>query len=177
MYNNFWPWPISSSVHDFAICNCVGVVTFLPLEGSFNALYRYLSLRKSVHVLPFLTLTHSFMVICSWLFQQNGASNHAVTFLPWDGSFSHLVQIFPTKRPCVMYNNFWRWPISYMTLFLGQRSQVIIVGQQGIFSKCEHSNLCSFLRYHHVSQWATHNTSKKMACHGVLKPIIITVTS
>ena len=62
----------------------------------------------------FWTLTHIFKAICSLFWQNMGQQKHvhALAFLPLGVIFSYLVQLFTTKRMCVVYNHFWPWLLS-----------------------------------------------------------------
>ena len=133
---DFGYWLISwmSSAHDFArkwetkACPCrkfssTGVNPFiLPTYSHHITTF---NLDPYLQVLLRMTLqsTHGFV--------QNGTINCTVTFFLLEWSFSYLLQIFTSKRICVVYNNF---PLTHIFKVIcwwicpcmGQR--VVIVG-------------------------------------------------
>ena len=93
---------------------------------------------KVCRVQRLLTSARIFMVIYSLLChigQQNRV--RAVTVLPLEWSFPYLVQIFISKRRCVVYKNFDFDPYIQGNLLVDLRKK----GQRGLFSEHERSSL------------------------------------
>ena len=132
MYNNFWSWPISprSSAHDLAKN---GEQNRIRLEGPRRPPPPQLQFRRSrdlTHASIPLAKTPWGLTGRAWLqagaqqtvivvvpsFKSLGIDSRndvgVIIFLPEEGSFSYLVQVFTIAKRCVMYNDFSPWPLS-----------------------------------------------------------------
>ena len=121
----------------------------------FALLYRYSTLRKVCHVFWLLTLLQIFTTkrICVMYdnfdlypylqgyllttsqsahdFAKNGTIYHIATVLLLKGSFPYLLQIFTTKRICVMFNNFDLDPYLQGHLLMPKNGTTITSGNHG----------------------------------------------
>ena len=125
--------------------NHVCIITFFLLQGSFRYLVQiFTTKRRCVMYNDFWPGSiSSKSSVCFWLChigQQNRV--HAVTsFLPLEGSFTYLVQIFTTKK---MYSNFELDPYLQGYLFMALPKNGTTIMGSGRYSLNAGFQICVF---------------------------------
>ena len=121
--DDLWPWPISSRSSDLDIENRVHSIASTVLDGFFLYLAQMIAIISGC-----VACCVFFQNLQIWIFGKFlkffGLDLDKKKSTVLDGFFPCLAQMITSMRGCVVYNEFWPWPMSSRSFGLGLENHV-----------------------------------------------------